>query len=110
VITILGTALVNWNALLKIMLAALIGGTGVVIVFGFLLLGISRGRTANSPAQRYALFTLSGLCGVLVVAVAAVGVYAMTQKPSTAKPKPKAAAALAPAATARRLATSPQAE
>lgn len=106
-ITILGTALVNWNALGKIILAALIGGTGVVIVFGFLLLGISRGRTANSPTQRYALFTFSGLCGVLCVAVAAIGIYAITQKPSTAKPKPmpKAAAALAPAATARRLAT-----
>jgi hypothetical protein len=33
----------------------------------------------------------------VVVAVAAVGIYAMTQKPSSAKPKPKAAAALAPA-------------
>jgi hypothetical protein len=76
-------------------LAALIGGTGVVIVFGFLLLGISRGRTAQHPTQRYALFPLSGLCGVLVVAVAAVGIYAMTQKPSSAKPK--AAVALTPA-------------
>jgi len=102
------TALVNWNALLKIMLAALIGGTGVVIVFGFLLLGISRGRTAKHPAQRYALFTLSGFCGVLVVAVAAVGIYAMTQKPSS-KPKPKAAAALAPAETTLAV-RSPQAE
>jgi bacteriorhodopsin len=104
------TALVNWNALLKIMLAALIGGTGVVIVFGFLLLGISRGKTAKHATQRYALYTLSGVCGVLVVTVAAVGIYAMTQKPSTAKPKPKAAAALAPAATARRLATGPRVE
>jgi hypothetical protein len=93
----LATALVNWNALLKILLAALIGGTGVVIVFGFLLLGISRGRTATHPTQRYALFTLSGMCGVLVVAVAALGIYAMTQKPSSAKPKPKASAALNPA-------------
>jgi hypothetical protein len=91
------TALVNWNALLKITLAALIGGTGVVIVFGFLLLGISRGRTAKSPTQRFALFTLSGVCGVLVVAVAGIGIYAMTQKPSTAKPKAKASADLTPA-------------
>jgi hypothetical protein len=95
-IALIATALVDWNALLKIILAALIGGTGVVIVFGFLLLGISRGRTAKSPAQRLALFALSGVCGVLVVAVAAVGIYAMTQKPSSAKPKPKASAAIAP--------------
>jgi hypothetical protein len=99
-ITTLATALVNWNALLKIVLAALIGGTGVVIVFGFLLLGISRGRTATHPTQRYALFTLSGLCGILVVGVAAVGIYAMTQKPSPAKPKPKASAAVTPAVIA----------
>ena len=95
----LATALVNWNALLKIVLAALVGGTGVVIVFGFLLLGISRGQTAKHPAQRYALFTLSGFCGVLVIAVAAVGIYAMTQKPSSKpKPKPKTSAALTSAA------------
>jgi hypothetical protein len=93
-ITTVATALVNWNALARIVLAALIGGTGVVIVFGFLLLGISRGKTAKRPAERYALFTLSGVCGVLVVAVAAVGIYAMTQKPSSNKPKPKATVAL----------------
>jgi hypothetical protein len=62
-------ALINWNELWKIVIAALVGGTGVVIVFGLLLLGISR-----------------------VVAVAAVGIYAMTQKPSPAQLKPKPAA------------------
>jgi NADH:ubiquinone oxidoreductase subunit 6 (subunit J) len=109
-ITIIGTALVNWSALGKIMLAALMGGTGVVIVFGFLLLGISRGKTAKRPAERYALFTLSGLCGALVLAVAAVGIYAMTQKPSSAKPKPKATAALPATARPGRLASGPRPE
>ena len=88
----IATALINWNELWKIILAALVGGTGVVIVFGLLLLGISRGRTATKPTTRYGLYTLSGLCGVLVVAVAAIGIYAMAQKPSSAKPTPKAAA------------------
>lgn len=102
--SLLATGLINWSELWKIILTALVGGTGVVIVFGLLLLGISRGRTATKPATRYALYTLSGLCGVLVVAVAAVGIYAMTQKPSSAKPKPKASAAtLVPAS-----ATEPQ--
>ena len=100
--SLLATGLINWSELWKIILTALVGGTGVVIVFGLLLLGISRGRTATRPTTRYALYTLSGLCGVLVVAVAAVGIYAMTQKPSSAKPKPKTAAAtLAPASAAR---------
>jgi hypothetical protein len=94
----IATALINWHELWKIILAALVGGTGVVIVFGLLLLGISRGKTATNATTRLGLYTLSGLCGVLVVAVAALGIYAMTQKPSSAKPKPKTAAAmLAPA-------------
>jgi hypothetical protein len=96
-ITSIATALINWKELWKIVLTALIGGTGVVIVFGLLLLGISRGKTATKPTARYGLYALSGLCGVLVVAIAAIGVYAMTQKPSSGPPKPKAAAArLAP--------------
>ena len=69
---------------------------------------ISRGKTAKRPAERRALFTLSGLCGVIVIAVAAIGIYAMTQKPSSAKPKAKVVAALAPPATARRLAAVPE--
>ena len=89
----IATALISWNELWKIILAALVGGTGVVIVFGLLLLGISRGRTARTHTTRYGLYTLSGLCAALVIAVAAVGIYAMTQKPSSARPKPKTAAA-----------------
>jgi NADH:ubiquinone oxidoreductase subunit 6 (subunit J) len=88
----MAAALVNWNDLWKIILTALVGGTGVVIVFALLLLGISRGKTATKPTARYGLYTLSGVCGILVVAVAAIGIYAMTQKPSSTKPKPKAAA------------------
>ncbi len=86
--TTIATTLINWTQLWKIVLAALIGGTGVAIVFGLLLLGISRGRTAATPVTRFALYTFSGLCAVFVVGVAAVGVYAMTQKPSPASPRP----------------------
>lgn len=102
---IFATALVNWNAIWKIILAALIGGTGVVIVFGFLLLGISRGRTAKTSTERAALFTLSGICGVIVVAVAAIGIYAMTQKPTSKPTKSKSALAI-PARSERELVAS----
>jgi len=88
--TTVATALINWQELWKIVLAALVGGAGAVIVFGMLLLGISRGKTATKPTARYGLYALSGLCGFLIVAIAASGVYAMTQKPSAARPKPKA--------------------
>jgi hypothetical protein len=66
----IATGLVNWSELWKIFLTALVGGAGVVIVFGLVLLGISRGKTATRPATRYgllALYTLSGFCAVLVV-------------------------------------------
>jgi hypothetical protein len=85
--TMLAATLINWTELWKIVLAALIGGTGVAIVFGLLLLGISRGRTAAAPATRVVLYTFSGLCAIFVVGVAAVGIYAMTQKPSPANPR-----------------------
>ena len=99
----IAAAPVNWNELWKIIVTALVGGTGVVIVVGLLLVGISRGKTATKPTTRYGLYALSGLCGILVVAVAAIGIYAMTQKPSSTKPKPKAAAAtLAPASATER--------
>jgi hypothetical protein len=89
----IATALLHWNELWKIMLAALIGGTGAVIVFALLLLGISRGRTTRKPTVRYGFHTLSGLCAVLILGIAAIGVYTMTQKPSSGKPQSHAAAA-----------------
>ena len=85
----IATALINWHELWKIILAALVGGTGVVIVFGLLLLGISRGRTATKPTTRYGLYTLSGLCGVLVVAVAASAFTRWQTNPRPQSPRLK---------------------
>jgi uncharacterized membrane protein len=95
-----GAALINWSDLWRIVLAALVGGSGVVIVFGLVLIGISRGKRAGRPITRYGLYTLSGVCAALLVVVAAVGVYAMTQKRSSGKSKPRTASTtLAPAGT-----------
>jgi NADH:ubiquinone oxidoreductase subunit 6 (subunit J) len=80
------TALINWSQLWKIVVAALVGGSGVVFVFGLLVLGISRGQSSTRRTTRSGLYALSALCGTFVVAVAAVGVYAMTQKPSSPAP------------------------
>lgn len=90
--TAVATTLVNWSELWKIVVAALVGGFGVVVVFAFLLLGISRGQSATRRSARYGLYALTALCGGFVIAVAAVGVYAMTQKPSPPRAKPRAAA------------------
>jgi len=101
---IVATTLVNWNATWKILLAALIGGPGVVIVFGILLLGLKRAGVAGSSEGRLAGYALSGVCGLICVGALVVGIYAMAEKPaSKAKKTAKAAAVLgsshAPAGT-----------
>jgi hypothetical protein len=109
---ILASPIVDWNAMWKIFLVALAAGAGVVVFFGLLLLGLklSQGpathRTHNAGADgtpdagidrtpsagaRLGGFTLALVCGLICVGVIAVGVYAMTKKPSSKPAKPKAA-------------------
>ena len=97
----LATALINWNALWRIALAAVVGGIGVVLAFGVLLLGVSRARDAKSEGMRYAYYTLSAACGALCVAVVAIGIYAMAKKPASKPAKPSTKAALTVASPGR---------
>jgi hypothetical protein len=90
---VLATPLVKWSAVGKILLAGLIGGAGVVVVFGFLLLGLSRARRAGNRGMRMTDYALSGLCGLLVLAAVTAGIYAMVNKPASSKSKPKKSAA-----------------
>jgi hypothetical protein len=101
------TAIVDWTAMWKICLVALAAGAGVVIFFGFLLLGLklSQGPATvaadgtPSPASgsppsagaRLGGFAIALVCGLICVGVIAVGVYAMTQKKSSKPAKPKSA-------------------
>jgi hypothetical protein len=108
----LATPIVDWTAMGKIFVAVLIAGTGVVILFGFMLLGlkVSQGPpthgavaagagstdgagASNTPSSgaRLGGFTLALVCGLLVAGVIVLGVYAMTQKPSSKPAKPKSA-------------------
>lgn len=85
---------IDWDALWKIILAALIGGSGVVIAFGILLVGVKRARgSENSESVRLGSWALAGVCGAFVVAAAAIGIIAMVDKPSSSKPTPKKSAA-----------------
>jgi hypothetical protein len=90
---VLATPLVKWSAVGKILLAGLIGGAGVVVVFGFLLLGLSRARRAGNSGTRLVDYALSGVCGLLVLGAVIAGIYAMVNKPASSKPKPKQSAA-----------------
>lgn len=87
--TTLAATLINWSALWKIGVSALVGGTGVVIAFGVALLGFERARTGGSGATRVAYRTMAGACGALCIATIAIGLYAIAHKPSsksTSKP------------------------
>ena len=81
----LGDALVNWTAIWKIVLVALAGGAGIVIVYGFLLFGLKY-ATANgsggthSEGSKVLGYALAAICAILVVGVIVLGIYAMTQK------------------------------
>jgi hypothetical protein len=100
---LLATPIVDWSAMWKICLVALAAGAGVVVAFGFLLLGLKLANGARTGGSRLGGYTLSALCGVLCLGVIAVGVYAMTKKPKSKPAKPKSAAALViPAAPAGR--------
>lgn len=117
---VLAAPIVDWNAMWKICLVALAAGAGVVVMFGFVLLGLKfaqgpatdrthRAGTDGTPiagsdgtpiagtdrtpsaGARLGGFTLSLVCGLVCVGIIVIGVYAMTKKPSSKPAKPKAA-------------------
>ena len=92
--TLIATPLVNWSAIWKICLAALIGGSGVVIVFGFLLLGLKWATDAKSEGAKLGGYSLAAICAVFCTGAVVIGVIAMADKPSSKKPAKKSAAVL----------------
>jgi hypothetical protein len=83
---VFGSPIINWSAILKIVIAALIGGCGIVIVYGFLLLGVKYAGLGDDTGQTHTEtskvvgYALAGICAILVVGVVVLGIYAMTQK------------------------------
>jgi hypothetical protein len=125
---LLATPIVDWNAMWKIFLVALAAGAGVVVMFGFVLLGIklSQGPATHGPdgvavdgstpgdgadhtpstGARLGGFTLALVCGLICIGVVAVGIYAMTQKPSSKPAKPKSALVIPAGSRVRLIASS----
>jgi hypothetical protein len=97
--SVLATAIVNWTAMWKIFLVVLLAGTGTVVVFGFLLLGLkfahrlgpSDQQVGGSEGAKAGGYVLAAVCGVIVIGVVVVGVYAMAEKPSSKPAKAKSA-------------------
>jgi hypothetical protein len=108
---VLATPIVDWNAMWKIFLVVLLAGTGTVVAFGFLLLGIKlANRLGKSGTQtggaRAGGYLLAVACAVICVGVVVVGVYAMTKKPSSKPAKPKAALVIPAGPRAKLIASS----
>jgi hypothetical protein len=97
---VLATPIVDWNAMWKIFLVVLVAGTGTVVAFGFLLLGLKlanrlrpEGTASGTQGEgpRLGGYVLAGACAVICIGVVVLGVYAMSKKPSSKPAKPKAA-------------------
>jgi hypothetical protein len=73
-----------------VFVVALAAGAGVVVAFGFVLLGVKLANRSGG-GSRLGGYTLSLVCGAICVGVVVVGIYAMTKKPSSKPAKPKAA-------------------
>jgi hypothetical protein len=106
---VLATPIVDWSAM--IFLVVLIAGTGTVVAFGFLLLGLKLANRlgtggAQNEGARVGGYALAGACAMIVVGVIVIGVYAMTQKPSSKPAKPKAALVIPTGPHARLIASS----
>jgi hypothetical protein len=82
-----GDPIIDWSAILKVVIAALVGGAGIVIVFGFLLLGLKfagvgdPGET-HTESSKMTGYTLATICGIVVIGVIVLGIYAIITKPS----------------------------
>ena len=77
----LASPIVVWSAILKIVIASLVGGAGVAIVFGFVVLGVERAQASGSDGTTKAVnYTIATLAAAFCIFAVVVGVYAMTQK------------------------------
>ncbi len=92
---LLAAPLVKWDDVLKILLAGLIGAVGVVVVYGFLLLAVSRARSTTRESTRIIDYAIAGLCGVLCVGAVAVGIIAIIHKPKSSSSSSKGKAKIA---------------
>ena len=101
--SVIASTWVNWSALWKIVLVALIGGSGVVIAFGLLLLGLKWATGSQTGSAKIGGVTLAAISALFCTAAVVLGIYAMADKPASKKPAKKTAAVIihAPARSAR---------
>jgi hypothetical protein len=75
------SALIDFDALWKIVVAGFAGGAGVVLAFGFVLLGRARYQDAGEGVLSRGAYLVLAVVGAMVCAGALiVGFVAMTKK------------------------------
>ena len=72
--------IVDTSALWKIIAASLAGGAGCAIVFGILLIGLSRAQETNNGGVRVINYGIVLLAAVFILAAVVLGIHAMTTK------------------------------
>lgn len=77
---VIATAIINWGALGKIIAAAFAAGAGVVIAFGFALLGLERAGQTQATGTRVLNYTITAAGGAFCLAAVGIGIWAMVQK------------------------------
>jgi hypothetical protein len=78
----LASSLIDLDALWKIVVAGFVGGAGVVVAFGFVLLGRSRYEQARhgDALNRATAILMASAGGAVCAAALIVGFLAMTKK------------------------------
>ena len=72
--------IVDTSALWKILVASFAGGAGVAIVFGILVLGVSRAQATENGGARVLNYGIAVLAGLFCIAAVVLGIHAMTTK------------------------------
>jgi hypothetical protein len=72
--------IVDTSALWKIIAASFAGGAGVAIVFGILVLSVSRAQATQNGGARALNYGIAILAGLFCLSAVVLGIHAMTTK------------------------------
>jgi preprotein translocase subunit SecG len=77
----LASPIVVWSAIWKIVVASLVGGAGVAIVFGFVIFGTERAQRVGEGGGGKALnYSIALVAAAFCIFAVVIGIYAMTKK------------------------------
>jgi cation transporter-like permease len=73
--------IVIWSAMWKIVVASLVGGAGVTIVFGFVVLGVERAQKPDAGGTaKLVNYSIATVAAAFCIFAVVIGIHAMTQK------------------------------